>query len=190
MAEHLVNHPQSHPRLKRRALWAMVLLGVLGLIGLAIIEQVSRPAAISYGSFLDQLETGNVASVSFRGTEIEGRFRQAKAGAQDAFRTRAPDFGDPSLIPELRHRQVAIDVVSSTSWLRLLGGIPLPMLFFIGAFLVAGVVRLVRGKKDQNGPTVPMHPMQGVMALLSGLFSTEKKASTPSSQQDTRDGAA
>ena len=149
-----------------------------------MVEQTSRPAAIPYGNFLDQLDAGNVANISFHGTEVEGRFKQPlKQGAADTFRTRTPDFGDPSLVPELRRRQVAIDVVSSTSWLRWLGGIPLPMLFFVGAILVAGVVRLVQGRNDQGSPTMPMHPMQGMIAIVSSFFSA-KKAPTPNPQRD------
>lgn len=185
MTETAIKHGGLRPWWRRPMLWAIALAAVLGLIVLAVVEQINRPAAISYGIFLDQLETGNIASVSLRGTEIDGRLKQASnSEGQNAFRTRVPDFGDPGLITALRHHQVAIDVVSSTSWVRVRSGVPLPMLFFAGGLLVVGLVRLVRGQKGQSGPPVPMHPIQGMMALVSGLFTPQQDASAPYSKKD------
>jgi hypothetical protein len=131
MAQAVLKEHSHRPWWKRRGLWAIVLAAVLALIVVAVIEQTSQLAATPYGDFLDQLEAGNVASVSFRGTEIDGQFKKplnataSNSTAQtNMFRTRVPDFGDPTLIPELRRQHVAIDVVSSTSWLRLLGRRP------------------------------------------------------------------
>ena len=163
----------------------VLLLGiaVVALVIFAIVEMAGRPAATPYGTFLDQLDAGNVASVTLQGTEINGRFKHpvnvaAPDGAVPAntFRTRVPDFGDPSLIPELRKQQVAIDVASSSSWTRLLAGIPLPMLLFLGFIVVAAIVRFMRGGKVQSASAMPMHPMQGMIGLISGLFGKQSKA--------------
>jgi ATP-dependent Zn protease len=184
MTETAAQHGGFRAWWRRPALWAIALIAVLGLIAFAVVEQTNQPAAISYGAFLDQLEASNIASVDFRGTEIDGRFKQASNGqAQNAFRTRVPDFGDPGLITALRHHQVTIDVASSTSWLRLLAGVPLPMLFFVGALLVVGIVRLVRGRKGGGNQPVPMHPMQGMIALVSGLFSRQEASTEPPKEQ-------
>lgn len=150
---------------------------LLGLAAFGIVEMTGRPAATPYGAFLDQLDAGNIASVTFQGTQINGRFKRpiaetAASGAapKDTFRSQVPDFGDPTLLPELRKQHVTIDVASSTSWTRLMAGIPLPMWLFLGFILVAGVVRLVRGGKAKSDTAMPMHPMQGMIGLVSGLF--------------------
>jgi hypothetical protein len=126
------------------------------LVADIVIEQAGKPAVISYGAFLDQLDAGNVSAVTFNGTGMSRRFRCAVVGPSsggttktDAFASLVPDFGDPALIPELRKHHVAIDVTSS--WTRLLAGLPLPMLLLPGVMPVAGLIRLVRGRKGRNG---------------------------------------
>ena len=127
----------TRPWYMRPPVWVLgVVLVALALFG--IIEMIGRPAALPYSEFLDQLDAGNVASVIFQGTEIDGRFKHPlnaaasnSANSGRRFRSRVPDFGDPTLIPELRKQQVVIDVVSSSSWTRLLGGLPLPMLLML-----------------------------------------------------------
>jgi ATP-dependent Zn protease len=171
----------------------VMLLGViaLGLVVFAAAEMASGPPATPYGTFLDQLDAGNVASVTLQGTEIKGRYKQPlNAAATDAaqantFRSRVPDFGDSSLIPALRKQHVVIDVTSSSSWTRLLAGIPLPMLLFLGFIVVAGIVRLMRGGKAKSDTAMPMHPMQGMIGLVSGLFGKQNQAaSTPTHDGD------
>jgi cell division protease FtsH len=173
----------------------VILLGIVaaGLVIFTIVEMAAGPAATPYGTFLDQLDAGNVASVTLQGTEIKGRYKQPlnTAAATDAaqansFRSRMPDFGDSSLIPALRKQHVVIDVTPSSSWTRLLAGIPLPMLLFIGFILIAGIVRLVRGGKAQSGSAMPMHPMQGMIGLVSSLFSKQQKAADPPTQDGSR----
>jgi ATP-dependent Zn protease len=166
--------------------WFIVIAAVLALVVGVFIEESGKRAPMPYGAFLDQLEAGNVVSVTFRGTEINGRFKHAldstpssSTASQDIFRSRVPDFGDPTLIPELRKQHVIIDITSSSSWMQLFAGLPWPMLLFIGVALVAGVVRLVRGGKAQTGGAMPMHPMQGMVGLVSGLFGKQQAESPP-----------
>ncbi len=170
--------------------WWLVAVGaaLVTLVIVAIVETLG-PAPMPYSEFLDQIDAGNVASVIFRGTEIDGRFKHPLESAAsngtrqgDIFVSRVPDFGDPNLIPELRKQHVTIDVTSSSSWTRLLLGVPLPMWLFLGAILIAGIVRLVRGRKGQSGSAMPMHPMQGMMGLLSGLFAKQQQGEGLSAQ--------
>ena len=128
-----------------------------------------------YGAFLDQLEVGNIASVTFRGTQVDGSLKHALGDAasngaaqRNTFRSHVPDFGDPTLLTELRRQRVAIDVTSSSSWTRLFAGLPLPMLLFIGVALIAGLIRYLRGGKAQSGPAMPAHPMQGMIGTRVG----------------------
>jgi hypothetical protein len=46
------------------------------LIGFVAVELGGKVLpATPYGTFLDQLEAGNIASVTFEGNEIKGRFK-------------------------------------------------------------------------------------------------------------------
>jgi ATP-dependent Zn protease len=174
------------PLWKRPPFWFVIIAAVLALgIGIAM-EEAARRAPMPYGAFLDQLEAGNIASVTFRGTQIDGSLKHALGDAvsngaaqKNTFRSHVPDFGDPTLLAELRKQHVVIDVASSSSWTRLLAGLPWPMLLFIGIALVAGLIRLVRGGKAQSGSTMPTHPMQGVIGLMSGLFGKQQQAANP-----------
>lgn len=147
---------------------------VVALAVFGVMEIINKPAAIPYGQFLDQLDAGNVASVTFKGMQIDGNYKHPvgqaaanEAASQTVFRSQVPDFGDPALMPELRKEHVAIDVVSSSSWTHLLAGLPWPMVLMIGAVLIAGLVRLMRGGKTTVGSAMPTHPMMG---LFAGLF--------------------
>jgi hypothetical protein len=158
-----------------------IILAALAVFG--IIETTGRPGAIPYSEFLDQLGAGNIASVTFQGTQIDGHFKHSigqtlsnGTASQNIFRSRVPDFGDPTLIPELRKQHVAIDVTSSSSWTRLLANIPLPMWLFLAAIVIAGIVRLVRGGKTQSGTGIPM---QGIFGFVLGLFAKKQTASPP-----------
>jgi hypothetical protein len=155
---------------------------VLALLVFLIIERTNGPAVTPYGAFLDQLEAGNVASVTFQGTEIGGHLKRALDNAQsNAFRSRVPEFGDATLIPELRRQHVAIDVGAPSQWTSFLARLPLPMLLIVGVVLIAGLVRLVRGGKAQSGlgAAASMHPMGGMIGLVSGLFAKRSPGASP-----------
>ncbi|MDA8255637.1 MAG: ATP-dependent metallopeptidase FtsH/Yme1/Tma family protein [Betaproteobacteria bacterium] len=104
------------------------------LIVLLVIEQADQPGLTPYSAFLDQLDAGNVASVTFQGTEIGGRYKHPSGSAlpsgtnagRDTFRSRVPDFGDPMLIPELRKQHIVINVSSPSQWSSLLTHLPWP----------------------------------------------------------------
>ncbi len=166
----------------RPPVWVLgIVLVALAVFG--IMQTINRPASISYGEFLDQLDDGNVASVTFKGTQIDGSFKKpvgqaAAKGAepQTAFRSAVPDFGDPALLPALREHHVVIDVVSSSTWVSWLGRLPWPMVLIIGGVLIAGLVRLMRGDKSAGGSPVPTHPMMG---LIAGLFGKHDEPAAP-----------
>jgi ATP-dependent Zn protease len=191
----MTNMAQQHctrPWWLRPPVWILGAIVVLAAVFVAI-EIPSTPAAIPYGTFLDQIDAGNIASVTFQGTQIDGRFKHPLnnaaskgAAAADVFRSHVPDFGDPALIAELRAQHVVINVVTATSWTRLLGAVPLPMLLFVGLALIAGLVRLARGGKAQSGSAMPMHPMQGMVGVVSGLFSKPRQADSPPAQDSDK----
>ena len=159
---------------KRPVVWvAFVVVAALAVFGVS--QMGGGPATIRYSDFLDQLDAGNVASVIFSATQIDGHFKRpiaetsATGGAPlTVFRTHAPDFGDPTLLPELRKEQVAI-AVGSSQWmgtgtaaaLGLIGAFLLakPMLLLIGAAFIAGLVRVARGGKMDVRSILSMLPM-------------------------------
>ena len=184
--------PCQRPWWKRPPVWFIGIAIVLALVIGVAIEQSGQSAPMPYSTFLDQLDAGNVASVRFQGTEIDGRLKHplgntaANSAAQGAsFRSRVPDFGDPTLMPELHKQHVVIEVTSPSAWTWLLGRVPWPMLIFVGAMLVAGIVRLMRGGKAQSGPAASM-PMHGMMGLVSGLFGKPQQAASPPTAEDDK----
>lgn len=165
----------TRPWYRRPLVWLVfvVLAAALGIFG--VREIGGGPATIRYSDFLNQLDAGNIASVNFSGTQIDGHFKQPVAekdvnnGAPlTVFRSQAPAFGDPTLLPELRKEHVAIGVGSSqllgtgaAAILGILGAFLLakPMLLIIAAAFVAGLVKMLRGgKMDFRSilSTVPM----------------------------------
>lgn len=180
------------PQFRRKRPWSLrmpvwiVGVIVLGLVAFGVMEMTNRPPAISYGNFLDQLDADNIASVTLAGTQIDGTFKHAVGQAtakgtasQVIFRTQGPDFGDPTLVPELRKERVVIDVVASSNWIGWLGRLPWPMVVLLVAVAIGGLVRLARGKEPGSGSAMPMHPMQGMMHLLAGRFGKSTQDEEP-----------
>ena len=178
---HAMEHCQR-PWWKRPPVW---FLGIVALVALLVVVmmEAGRPAPMPYGVFLDQLEAGNVASATFYGTEIDGRFKHALSNGlptgtaqRDSFRTRVPDFGDSALISELRKQHVAIDVLSPSQWTSLFAHLPWPLLAFLGVALIAAAVRIVRGPKAGSDSAISMRPGGGIIGLVSSLFGKKREA--------------
>jgi ATP-dependent Zn protease len=172
----------QRPWWKRPPVWFIAIVAVLLLIVVwTQIETGNEVVPTPYSAFLDQLEAANVASVTFQGTEIHGRFKRSPDSAQrDTFSSRVPDFGDPALIPELRKQHVAINVRAPSLWTSILVHLPWPMLVLLGVVLVAALVRLVGGGKAQSeSAAASMHPMHGMMGLVSGLFAKPHQVESP-----------
>ena len=166
----------NRPWWMRPPVWFIAIV-MVALLGKAVFEHIDRAASLSYSDLLDQIDAGNVAGVTFHGTEIRGRFRHPVANLpsgskaqSDVFRSQVPEFGDPYLVTALHKQHVTIDVESPSSWVWLLGRLPWPMLIFVVAILMAGLVRLVGGGKRQPGAGTPGMPMPGMIGLISGLF--------------------
>jgi len=178
-----MTHEMKHcdrPWWKRPPVWfiAIAAAALLIVVGV-VIETAGKPTATPYSTFFDQVEAGNVASVVFQGTEINGHFKRPLDGTQrDAFSTQAPDVGDPTLIPALRKQHVAIDVRTPSLWTSVLTRIPWPMLIFVGVIFVFGFIRLLRGGKVQSG-SVASIPAHGMIGLVSGLFAKKGHDETP-----------
>jgi ATP-dependent Zn protease len=180
----------QRPWWKRPPVWFIAIL-VVALVGVAVVEQTGKQPPMSYSIFLDQVDAGNVANAIFNGTEISGSLKHPLENASsdgkapsDVFRTRVPDIGDPTLVPALHRQHVVITVASPSGWAWLLARLPWPMLIIIGAVLIAGLVRVVRGKKAQPGSAASSMPMHGMIGLVTGLFTR----SPPGESSSAREG--
>ncbi len=162
--------------------WFIAIVAVLILItGIVLVKggKTGPMPYVPYSTFFDQLEAGNIASVTFQGTEINGEFKTPLDSIHSgAFSSRVPDFGDSTLIQELRKQQVVIDVSSPSQWLSLFSRLPWPMLFFLGVALVAGLAALLRRGKKQSGAIASM-PMHGMMGLAMSLFAKQQQGASP-----------
>ncbi|TRZ96097.1 MAG: hypothetical protein D4R84_07210 [Rhodocyclaceae bacterium] len=163
---------------------------VLLLVGFGI-EHIDKQAVTSYSAFLDQLEAGNVAGVTFHGTQTEGRYKPPADGTpssgqvkQDTFSSRVPDFGDLALIPELRKHHVVIEVSSPSQWTSLLSHLPWPMLLILGVAILAGLVRLMRGGKMDAGSAASALPAHGMVGMVSRLFAKPDQSTPPTKNSD------
>ena len=169
---------------KRPPVWVAFVIAAAALVLFGVREVGGGPTTIRYSDFLDQLDAGNVASVNFDGTRIDGQFKQPVAekdvnnGAPlTVFRSQAPDFGDPALLPELRQEHVAIGVGSShwlgtgtAAILGIVGAFLLakPMLLVIAAALIAGLFKVARGGKVDFRTILSMVPMFRSVSALNG----------------------
>ncbi|HEY8490293.1 MAG TPA: ATP-dependent zinc metalloprotease FtsH [Dehalococcoidia bacterium] len=146
---------RGEPRDEGRTSWGAVLpwllllggLVVAGALLLAYCQAPAQGAEVPYSVFKDQLRAGNVESVTIRGGEIDGRFREpvdvpAGQGAPEAsFTTHVPSFGDDELLPLLQEQGVTVNVEEEA------GGVPwLTILLLLApAVLVIGVLLFFRG---------------------------------------------
>jgi ATP-dependent Zn protease len=171
---------------KRPPVWFIGVVAVLLLIGAGMeLRKGDHAGSMAYGAFLDQVDAGSIVSVTIQGTEIHGRFKQPPYGMpREPLDTRVPDFGDTTLISELRKQHVAIEVNPPSPWTSVLAHLPWPMLVFLGVALVAALIRLARGGAARSGSSTSM-PSHGLIGLLSGRFARpDQIASPPPSEQD------
>lgn len=177
-------HRRSWPRAGDVWRFAGIAAGVVILLTVAVVAFETRESSplLAYSEFLDQLDAGKVASVTFRGMEIEGRLKRPQDRAdsgnviqQERFRSQIPDFGDATLVSELRKQHVAIEVAPPSAWSWLLGRIPWPMLLFFGGVIVIGVFRLLRGGRTPSESDRSDMPARGMMGLVWGLFTKRRQ---------------
>lgn len=191
--------PQDPARRPAKPWWSRPLAWILGaallgVLAFGVVSATRRPATISYGTFLDELDAGHVASVTFSGTAIEGKLRPrvaAVAGAASGaggFRSQVPDVGDASLLPELRRQQVAIAVAASSGWLAWLGRLPWPMVALGVVIVVAWLVNRARGRDPRAGAAMPAHPMQAMFGLLGGMSSAGHGEASSRQDEASRQG--
>ena len=132
--------PQSPAFNWKLIFWLFILFF---LMGPWISKQfISKGNEISYSTFRDQLEAGNVGKVTVQGEKISGEFKkpaekknpQGKPAPYKEFFTYLPSFGDDKLLSMLEAQKV--DIVTEPKkdvsfWGEILAGM-LPFLILIG----------------------------------------------------------
>jgi cell division protease FtsH len=124
--------PKSNPMLRNMAIWSAIIVALL-LIA-SMFSGSSTPAnGITYSSFRDKVEAGEVKSVAIAPERINGKLQN-----DETFAT-VPLPNDSSLVPLLREKGVVIEVKTpeQPSLLLLLVYQALPFLLILGiAFFV------------------------------------------------------
>ncbi len=126
-------------------LWSALLFGLYYLM---TVSTVQEPNLLSYSEFRSQVVQGKVVSVSFKGQELRGRYRDLDAqSSKGQFRTFVPAVEDSRLLDFLSQHEVAVEAVPDTQpvWLQLLVGF-LPWLF-----IIALMVYSTRALRDRMG---------------------------------------
>ena len=132
--------PQSPTFNWKLIFWLFILFF---LVGPWISKQfISKGTEISYSTFRDQLEVGNVGKITVQGEKISGEFKkpaekknpEGKPVPYKDFFTYLPSFGDDKLLPMLEAQKV--DIVTQprkdvSFWGEILAGM-LPFLILIG----------------------------------------------------------
>lgn len=101
------------------------------------------PPTIDYSTFRDQIQSGNVQTVTVRGEQIDGELKQKTAlrAAEDDttqythFSTYLPSFGDEKLMDMLEANNVKVQTLPESNynwWTILIWGLPLIFLIIIG----------------------------------------------------------
>jgi len=129
----------------RRPRW-WVLIGTFLLLNWLVGSLLVSPkslTSITYSTFRDQVEAGNVAKISAKGDAIQGTFKLATAidGKQVTdFSTERPSFADDKLFQLLTDKGVVVQakplVTAQPLWVSLLVNFG-PTLLFIGLIVFA-----------------------------------------------------
>ena len=124
--------PKSNPMLRNLAIWSAIIVALL--LVASMFSGASTPTnGISYSSFRDKVESGEVKSVAIAPERINGKLQN-----DETFVT-VPLPNDSSLVPLLREKGVVIEVKTAEqpSLLLLLVYQALPFLLILGiAFFV------------------------------------------------------
>lgn len=124
--------PKSNPMLRNLAIWSAIIVALL-LVASMFSGTSTQANGITYSSFRDKVESGEVKSVAIAPERINGKFQN-----DETFAT-VPLPNDSSLVPLLREKGVVIEVKTAEqpSLLLLLVYQALPFLLILGiAFFV------------------------------------------------------
>jgi cell division protease FtsH len=156
------------PRPRISPLWWILLVGLMIWNIVTLFRSAPTQAEIPYSTFIDQVQSGNISTVTITGNEITGSFVTSltwpqttpgptPTGAPQAaapqsyteFITIFPDsVGDPTLIPLLEQKGVQIQAVqTATPWYitLLTDGLPLLLLVVLMVWMGRQAMRSQQG---------------------------------------------
>jgi cell division protease FtsH len=122
----------------------VIIFWVLPMFNISLFGTTPSRAAITYSTFVTQVTSNNVKSVTITGYSVTGAAKTTIT-SQDGkvhstqFTTTVPQFGNDTLIPLLQQHHVSIDVESSNSdavsfWVNLILVGILPIALILGLF--------------------------------------------------------
>jgi cell division protease FtsH len=149
--------PTPQPRISW--FWWILLIGLMIWNAITYLSLASPEVEIPYSTFIDQVKTGNISTVTITGNEITGEFikpinwppvtpgsaatdntpASTEQQSYSAFDTIFPDsVGDPNLLTLLEEKKVEIHVQNvSTPWYitLLTDGLPLLLLILVSVWM-------------------------------------------------------
>lgn len=94
--------------------WYLGLFAFIWIMVLVFLPSEGKVEELPYSTFRQQVQSGMVEKVTIQGDQAEGTYREK---AKRDFKVRLPSVGDPSLMPMLAERNVAVTAKSSgESW--------------------------------------------------------------------------
>jgi cell division protease FtsH len=170
--------PHQRPRSKslERVMWVIAAVLLIWSLYPLFAPESPSAVALSYSDFLGQARAGVIATVTIKGQEISGKFRepvswppvapsapagagatpeaalQGKSRSYSTFTSVLPPFPDDQLLPLLDTRGVVltIETTSGPSWLLQLAIYVVPVVLLIGALWFMGR-RAQQGQRSMFG---------------------------------------
>ncbi|WP_081859296.1 ATP-dependent zinc metalloprotease FtsH [Desulfohalovibrio reitneri] len=120
--------------------WRIVLIILAAWLAMNLLTGGRNEPLIDYTMFLNQVERGNVESVTLEGREVTGVFKEpvqigdapangAKPAKNERFTTHVPDFGDDDLLSTLREQGVSVKTLPARDrgwfWYLVISFLPL-----------------------------------------------------------------
>ncbi|MBM4053346.1 MAG: ATP-dependent zinc metalloprotease FtsH [Planctomycetes bacterium] len=150
-------YPAPSPQLKIFIIFILFFIAIYMLQRFSASTSVPSRHSISYSQFIEQLETGNISSVTIRKLHITGQFyneallplnkNQEPTPVRD-FQTQLPSFQGEGLIEKLNQKHVEIRVESTEEgsffWQIFIG--MLPWIIIIGVWML-----IMRGARQVGG---------------------------------------
>lgn len=127
-------------------IWLMA-FGIYYLVTVVMTEPAQE---IAYSQFVQQLQTGEVASVRLKGRDIQGQYRGAEGAAASSFHVVIPELEGERLLRLLDDSEVEVRVAADQPpfWVQLLSGFA-PWILIIGLFWWSS--RALRGRLGGGG---------------------------------------
>jgi cell division protease FtsH len=134
-------------------IWLLFGLAIASIVWGPLSSRLTSRTRISYSTFREQVQAGNVAQITVTGQQIEGSLEEpleleeksGEAAPVEAFVTTLPSFGDDELLSLLEAEGVEVDAQQDTgfSWIDLL--INFLPLVLLGGFVYV-FFRQMRGR--------------------------------------------